>query len=131
VPLTNNADCDEETGATSGAGTIASTVVTTVTTTISASASSTPSDTSKSGLCQGQLERHGSLVLWEGMPNRTDTAGYTVTNWPWMEEVATVTNALLGLVRVEKESGTNAEIDTLADEYVHNTCVSQDIGSSR
>lgn len=75
-----------------------------------------PSDASKAGLCQGQLKRHESLVLWEGMPNRTDTAGYTVANWPWMEEVAAATNALLGLVKVDKESGTNTESDILADE---------------
>jgi hypothetical protein len=52
------------------------------------------------------------------MPSRTDTAGYGLLNWPWLEDVAAVTNALLGLVRVEKESGINAEIDILADECV-------------
>jgi hypothetical protein len=118
VPLTNIADCDEETGATPGAGTHVSTVVTTVTTTVLATASSLPSDTSETGLCTGSLKRDESLVLWNGMPSRTDTAGYGLLNWSWLEDVAAVTNALLALVRVEKESGTNAEIDILTDEYV-------------
>jgi hypothetical protein len=69
-------------------------------------------------LCQGTLKRHESLVLWNGMPNRTDTAGNSFTSWPWLEEVAAVTNALLELVKMDEGSSTSTEQDILPDEYV-------------
>lgn len=58
-----------------------------------------------------------------GMPNRTDTARYSPTIWPWLEEIASVTNALMGLVKVEKESGTGLLKDVLADECVRMWCL--------
>jgi hypothetical protein len=65
------------------------------------------------------------------MPSRTDISGMDFhsaklrTNWPWLEEVASSTNALLGLVEVNKVSGTNGVNDTLADECVGISIFSQ------
>jgi hypothetical protein len=118
IPLTNNADCEEGAESKSAAGTVVKSVTTTVTATASVAPSSSPSDTSQSNVCRGSLKRHPSIVLWEGTPSRTDTAAGDFSKWRWLEEIASATNALLGLVEVAEESGTGTQKDILANRYV-------------
>jgi hypothetical protein len=126
IPLKIDAHCNAETGTfttitstiTTGGATSTTTIITTVTPASSLEPHVLPSDNSKAILCQGTLKRHESLVLWNGMPNRTDTAGNSFTSWPWLEEVAAVTNALLELVKMDEGSSTSTEQDILPDEYV-------------
>jgi hypothetical protein len=52
------------------------------------------------------------------MPRRNDTAGSSFDDWAFLNEVGAVTNAIMGLVTVRKESGNqnNVYVDTLLDE---------------
>jgi hypothetical protein len=68
--------------------------------------------------CSASYERDPNRILWDGMPRRNDTAGSSFDDWAFLNEVGAVTNAIMGLVTVRKESGNtnNVYVDTLLDE---------------
>ena len=84
--------------------------------------SATPTETSpaeRSGtpskLCPKNLKRYDKLILWDGMPRRNDTAGKSF-DWPFLNEIGAVSNALMSLVTVMKETGNNNNVDVFLPE---------------
>ncbi|GHJ88564.1 hypothetical protein NliqN6_4966 [Naganishia liquefaciens] len=86
--------------------------------------SATPTETSpaeRSGtpskLCPKNLKRYDKLILWDGMPRRNDTAGKSF-DWPFLNEIGAVSNALMSLVTVMKETGNNNNVDVFLPDYI-------------
>lgn len=61
-----------------------------------------------SNLCGKNLKHHDSLILWNAIPQRSDTAGKSF-DWPYLNEFAAVANAIMASVTVVKTSNGDAD----------------------
>lgn len=75
----------------------------------------TPQAETEPETCYKGLKRHDKLILWNGIPRRSDTTSKSF-DWPFLNEVGAVTNAIMGLVTVEEESETGEDVDILLPE---------------
>lgn len=66
-----------------------------------------------SNLCGKNLKYHDSLILWNGIPQRTDTSGKSF-DWPYLNEFAAVANAIMASVKVVRTSA--GDVDALNSE---------------